>query len=1163
MSDLMETKEEEPALPFPYTSIPRQVQKERCAMIINHAPTPPITGRVGKTPNEWSLELIVDAGALGFPSLSVSANVRKTLNGNPFSKKEGEVFDTTTLRWYPGEVGNRAWLQKHPDLRKAGQEIIREVTVLEEQQQAYVMVLTCVLMDPQVVEFADSASQSRLALTVQAQLEALKRSQVSVSFIFNPQDGRTAKNHMPIFKRRVDESFGVLSQYFDPESGDTLLEKVQEAPTIKEVGGGMYLTDKPDELKQLPKQATYRFLHAFGVIHGLGPIRDFDISFGRHANMEKDGLPCFPMAIPKFPVEGKTKKIDRDQPKAIQDMDNYIFLYGRLPSGEDKKVTPEPGLRTKVEWDNAALYKDEQHLSLNDVGRKPPAFRGLVVRRPESELAATHTDFCIIMRKGAVSLPKVHRELKYIKSSLPICHIAADFSPDPFQRELDAINRLCDEAYTHAPTLAVRRLLMNGGKGDGKPDTTLDLHHLNKNPANQEVFKQRLKEAKRRLDNVAQLKTLEKLASIQNHVLCIQGPAGKGKTKTLVQLLWTLVELGHKPLVVAASNNVVDILTIGARSSTPWTCVKKNLLRIETGVRERDSIVQETRLEESSPTQPLPADKATLVHEDLRVQMAYATIIADDKTDDVTIEELEAKEEAIERLGIDVEAHQELLQQVRSIADFNKRPSTVPFDMTLGGRIRALMIRDRLKAEAEEAADCASTPSNQHQDIKPAKERNPSAEYADYYLAFVEQVDRLSATARTRFIELRDHMEARVYAETDMLFSSLNNIGSQDFEGLGFKPTVIVVDEAGQASMAALAVPLTQFSTWEALILAGDHKQLRPTVLAKNYSEVAETTCIPPLETLIKFKVDSIFLDQQYRMAPAIVHFPSKQFYGGQLRTHPSAMQDNNVRQRIRYVSQKNYNIQVPIGSEYWWIDVYKGESHPEEGGFSLRNFANADAIAKLLENLNNEGIAPEDITILSMYKAQMRLVFLRVTKIDGKLRYHEASTTDAFQGRESRVVILDLVSASRLAAYVGPGGVYPVDQYGTASSFVKDFHRINLALTRARDGLIVVGQWARFNRSSGRTEESNTLLRMSEDALKRKLVCIEDLEDVNPKSVRQRRERGLLAQEAALKSTTVEHRYRFYQDNVYAKARKMDNIAMNRERNLLSNAGGKPRNRL
>lgn len=208
-------------------------------------------------------------------------------------------------------------------------------------------------------------------------------------------------------------------------------------------------------------------------------------------------------------------------------------------------------------------------------------------------------------------------------------------------------------------------------------------------------------------------------------------------------------------------------------------------------------------------------------------------------------------------------------------------------------------------------------------------------------------------------------MEARVYAETDMLFSTLNNIGSQDFEGLGIKQTIIVVDEAGSSLNGRSC------RTVDAIQHLGSVNPSR---------EVVETTYVSSLETLIKFNVDLVFLDQQYRMASAIVHFPSRKFYGGKLRMLPSTAHDNNVRQQMRRVSTKYYRIQVPMGSEYLWIDVYKGESHPEEGGFTLQNSANADVITKLLENLNNEGIAPEDITILSMYKAQMRLVFLRVS---------------------------------------------------------------------------------------------------------------------------------------------------------------------------------------
>ncbi|KAL8774341.1 MAG: hypothetical protein Q9209_001092 [Squamulea sp. 1 TL-2023] len=220
----------------------------------------------------------------------------------------------------------------------------------------------------------------------------------------------------------------------------------------------------------------------------------------------------------------------------------------------------------------------------------------------------------------------------------------------------------------------------------------------------------------------------------------------------------------EQPLIVADSNNAVDIQTIAARQSTPETCVKKNLLRVETGARQRGLIIQETRLGKSDPTQPLPAAKATSAYDDIRVQMAYATINGDDRTDKETTEELEAKEEAMQPLKIGIKAHQELLEQVRSVANSNKKPSTVPFDMTLGGRIRALIIQAWINAEAErrlnrafntntpiQPAGRASTPPDQHEDIKPAKERNPLGEYADFYATFTEQVDRMSAAALSGF----------------------------------------------------------------------------------------------------------------------------------------------------------------------------------------------------------------------------------------------------------------------------------------------------------------------------------------------------------------------------------------------------------------------------
>ncbi|KAL8774343.1 MAG: hypothetical protein Q9209_001094 [Squamulea sp. 1 TL-2023] len=142
------------------------------------------------------------------------------------------------------------------------------------------------------------------------------------------------------------------------------------------------------------------------------------------------------------------------------------------------------------------------------------------------------------------------------------------------------------------------------------------------------------------------------------------------------------------------------------------------------------------------------------------------------------------------------------------------------------------------------------------------------------------------------------------------------------------------------------------------------------------------------------------------------------------------------------------------------------------------------------------------------------------------------------------------------------PDDEHPVDQYGTASSFVKDYHCINVALTRARDGLIVVGQWALFNKSSGKSEESNNLKMLSDDALNRNLGCVDDLEDEDPKSVQKREQRSFSVLEAALKSTTIEERYRFYRDNMYTKTQNIANMAFNRDRNLPTNMSGDSSNR-
>lgn len=118
---------------------------------------------------------------------------------------------------------------------------------------------------------------------------------------------------------------------------------------------------------------------------------------------------------------------------------------------------------------------------------------------------------------------------------------------------------------------------------------------------------------------------------------------------------------------------------------------------------------------------------------------------------------------------------------MRSVADVNKKTSSIPFDATLGGAVRSLMIRDRLRAEQEEADERAITQPDQHDTTKPAEERNLSADYAKFYTAFIKTGGRLPRKSIDKFFELREAMENRVFAECDVLFSTLNNIRIRRF----------------------------------------------------------------------------------------------------------------------------------------------------------------------------------------------------------------------------------------------------------------------------------------------------------------------------------------------------------------------------------------------
>lgn len=246
----------------------------------------------------------------------------------------------------------------------------------------------------------------------------------------------------------------------------------------------------------------------------------------------------------------------------------------------------------------------------------------------------------------------------------------------------------------------------------------------------------------------------------------------------------------------------------------------------------------------------------------------------------------------------------------------------------------------------------------------------------------------------------------------------------------------VVIDEACQA---------TESSVWQAVlradrvVLAGDHFQLPPTVL----SEVANREGMG--ESLMQRLVERFGQDVcrrltvQYRMHEEIMRFSSRQFY------ESSLIADSSVRGH-RLCDLPNIETTELTSKPAVFIDT-AGAGFDEElepDGLSKRNPREAKLVVTLVRYLTERGLTGDQIAIIAPYAAQVRLLRSRLN-----LEGLEVDTVDGFQGREKEAVIVTLVRSNDRGEI----------------GFLSDTRRTNVALTRARRCLIVIGDSATLGR--------------------------------------------------------------------------------------------------
>ncbi len=243
--------------------------------------------------------------------------------------------------------------------------------------------------------------------------------------------------------------------------------------------------------------------------------------------------------------------------------------------------------------------------------------------------------------------------------------------------------------------------------------------------------------------------------------------------------------------------------------------------------------------------------------------------------------------------------------------------------------------------------------------------------------------------------------------------------------------STVFIDEAGQALEAGCWIAISKA---QRVIMAGDHLQLPPTIKSQQAAREGLSTTL--LEKLMKKSNIATMLETQYRMNEYIMNFSNEKFYEGKLLAHKSVS-------HATLISPEGEPL-APL--EYIDTAGCAFEESPGKENTSLCNEEEANLLLKHLKQLLEKTTGTHSIGIISPYKAQVNLIQEKIQQDKFFLNYKiSVNTIDGFQGQEKEVIYISLVRSN------DNGEI----------GFLSDTRRMNVALTRAKKKLVIIGDSA------------------------------------------------------------------------------------------------------
>lgn len=292
-----------------------------------------------------------------------------------------------------------------------------------------------------------------------------------------------------------------------------------------------------------------------------------------------------------------------------------------------------------------------------------------------------------------------------------------------------------------------------------------------------------------------------------------------------------------------------------------------------------------------------------------------------------------------------------------------------------------------------------------------------------------DETGELSSGDEKRYRILKKQAEKELLEAADVI--SCTCVGAGDPRLSRIKFNSILIDESMQSSEPEAIIPVVLGA--RQLILVGDHCQLGPVVMCKKAAKAGLSQSL--FERLVVLGIRPLRLEVQYRMHPELSQFPSNFFYEGSLQNGVCA-EDRKLKIDFPWPSPE-----CPM-----FFLVTQGLEEIAGSGTSYLNRTEAANVEKIATRFLKNGLRPSQIGIITPYEGQ-RAYLVQYMQYQGSLHSNlyqeiEIASVDAFQGREKDIIIMSCVRSNE---HQGIG-------------FLNDPRRLNVALTRAKYGIIIVG---------------------------------------------------------------------------------------------------------